>query len=164
MHVLVGTDDVLQLVKEPFVDLRQAVNLIHSPAGTHCLGNNKYTVVCRLPKGSLYVRYLQFLVANESMGPLADHPESLLDGLFEAAADGHDLSDRFHGGADLARYSMELAQVPARNLADNIVKSRLEESRGGLGDGVLEVEESVAKSEFGRHECQRITGCLGCQG
>ena len=164
MHVLVGPDDILKLVKEPLVDLGEVMDLVDSVTGAHCLGNNEYTVVCRLPQGSLNVRHLQFLVSYEAMGSLADHPESLLDGLLEAAADGHDLSDRFHGGADLARDSMELAQVPARYLADNIVKRRFKESRGGLGDGVLQVEESVAESEFGGHECQRITGSLGCQG
>ena len=53
---------------------------------------------------------------------------------------------------------MELAEVPARYLADDIVEGRLEECRGLAGDGVLQVEETVAKSELGGHEGQGITG------
>ena len=102
VHILVGLDDVLQLVQEPFVDLGEIVDLIYSVAGTHCLGDHEYTLVGRLPESLLQVSDLEFLVADESVRSLTDHSESFLDGLLEAAADGHNLADGFHRGADFA--------------------------------------------------------------
>ena len=55
---------------------------------------------------------------------------------------------------------MELAEVPARNLADHIIKSRFEESRSAFGDGIGQLEQAVAKTEFGRDESQRISCSL----
>ena len=134
MHFLEGQHDVLELVKEPLVDLCELVDAVNGVSGPHCLGYHEYTGVGRLAESCLYVGNLEFLVAYESVGSLADHPQTLLDGFLEAAAYGHDLSDRFHGGTDLARDTVELAEVPARDLADNIVKRGLEEGRGCLGD------------------------------
>ena len=105
----------------------------------------------------------QFLVLHESVHALADHAESFLDGLFERASDCHHLTHRLHAGAQLTVYAMELAQVPARNLAHHIVECRLKESRSGFGHRVLQVEQSVAQSQLGSHECQRITRSLRCQ-
>ena len=45
---------------------------------------------------------------------------------------------------------MEFGEVPTRNLADDIVKGRLEECRSNLGYRVLQVEEPVAESQFRR--------------
>ena len=59
---------------------------------------------------------------------------------------------------------MEFSQVPTWNLTYHIVQSRFEESRSSLCHRVLQVEESVAESQFGSHECQRISGCLRGQG
>ena len=53
---------------------------------------------------------------------------------------------------------MELAEVPARYLAHHVVQRGLEEGRGGLGHGVLQVEQSVAQAQLGGHKCQRIAG------
>ena len=102
VHVLVGLHDVLQLIEEPFVDLGEVVDLIYRVAGAHSLGDHEYTLVGRLPESLLQVGDLEFLVADESVRPLADHPEALLDGLLEAAADGHNLAHGFHRGADFA--------------------------------------------------------------
>ena len=58
---------------------------------------------------------------------------------------------------------MELAEVPAGYLADDIVQGRLKEGRCGLGDSVLQVEQPVAQAQFGRHESQRIARGLGSE-
>ena len=51
---------------------------------------------------------------------------------------------------------MELGEVPTRNLNDHIVEGWLEESAGGLRHRVLQVEEAVAKTQFGSNESQGI--------
>ena len=56
---------------------------------------------------------------------------------------------------------MELREVPAWNLADNVVQGRFKECRGFLCDGILQVEKAVAQAEFRRHKCQRIACSLG---
>ena len=61
-------------------------------------------------------------------------------------------------------HAAELREVPARNLADYVVKRRLEKGRSGLGHGVLEVEQAVAQTEFGGHEGKRIARRLGGEG
>ena len=105
----------------------------------------------------------ELAVACKSVHSLTDHAESLLDRFLEGAAYGHNFADRFHRRADLAAHAVELAEIPARNFADDIVEGRLEESRCLLGHGILEIEEPVAESELGGHECQRIAGGLRCQ-
>ena len=102
VYILVGLDDVLQLVQEPFVDLGEIVDLIYRVAGAHSLGDHEDAFVGRLPESLLQVGDLEFLVADESVRSLTDHSESFLDGLLEAAADGHNLADGFHRGADFA--------------------------------------------------------------
>ena len=56
---------------------------------------------------------------------------------------------------------MELREVPAWNLADDVVQGRFKECRGFLCDGILQVEKAVAQAEFRRHKCQRIACSLG---
>ena len=58
---------------------------------------------------------------------------------------------------DLAGNTVEFGKIPARYLADNVVKRRLEESRSHLRDGVLQIKQPVSQPEFGRHKSQRIT-------
>ena len=159
-----GFDYVPELGEEPAVYPGELVYAFHGVAGGHCLGYGEDALVIRLAQGQLYVVHLQLLVAYEAVGALAYHPEALLYGLLETAAYGHHLSHRLHRGAELAGHAVELAQVPARDLADHIVQGRLEEGRSGLGHGVVQVEEAVAQAELGGHEGQRIAGGLGCQG
>ena len=97
------------------------------------------------------------------MSSLPDHTKTLLDSLLERTSDSHNLADTLHAGADLARHTMEFGKVPTRNLADNIVKRRLEESRCCLGDRVLQIEQTIAETKFRSHESKRITCSLGRQ-
>lgn len=82
---------------------------------------------------------------------LVHHPQSLLEGLLEAAADSHHLAwiinalstvvihpnsqrrlltDALHGASDLGGDPQELAQIPARHLHYTIVQTGLKISRG----------------------------------
>ena len=55
---------------------------------------------------------------------------------------------------------MELGEIPTRNLNDHVVEGGLEEGAGGLRHRVLQVEEAVAKTQFGSNESQGIAGGL----
>ena len=59
---------------------------------------------------------------------------------------------------------MELAEVPAGDLANDIVESRLEESRRIFCHRILQLEQAIAETEFRCNESQRIAGGFGGQG
>ena len=139
------------------------MDLVDGVASAHCLGNHKDTSVGRLFQCFIDIGHLKFLVAHESVRSLADHAETLLDCFLERTSDCHDLADTLHAGTNLPGHAVEFGKVPTRDFADDIVKRRFEECRSRLGNGVLQVEETVAETEFRSHECQRITGSLGCQ-
>jgi hypothetical protein len=44
-----------------------------------------------------------------------DHPQGLLEGLFEVPADAHDLAHTLHAAAYLGAHPAELAQVPSED-------------------------------------------------
>ena len=98
---MISLHNIGELVKEPFVNLCESVNLIDRVTGSHCLGNHEYTLVGRLLERLVYIGHLKFLVADESVSALAYHPESLLNRLLERAADRHNLADALHARADL---------------------------------------------------------------
>ena len=158
-----SVDDVHQLVDEPAVYLGELVYLFRGITVDKSLGNDEDAVVGRLPEGLVNVLYRYFLIACEAVRSLADHSQTLLQGLLEGASDGHDLTDALHAAADLAGDSVELGEVPAGNLADYVVQGGLEECRSGLGDGVLQLEQAVAQAELCGHEGQGITGRFRCQ-
>ena len=116
-----------------------------------------------MPQQVVQVLRLDGLVADETVGALADHAQTLLHRFFEGAADGHHLADALHARADLAGHALELVEVPARNLADHVVQRRLEERRRRLGDGVLELVEAVAQTDLGGDEGEGIARGLGGQ-
>ena len=97
------------------------------------------------------------MVLYEAMHALPYHAQTFLKRLFEGTADSHYLSYTLHGGTEFTLHTMELGQVPTRNLHDDIVKSRFEEGRGSLGNAVLQVEETIAQTELSSHESQWIT-------
>ena len=104
------------------------------------------------------------LVAHKAVGSLADHPDTLLDGLLEGPADGHHLADALHAGADVAGDTLELRQVPARDLHDDIVQGGLEEGRRRFRNRILKLVQAIAQAQLGRHGSQRIARRLGGQG
>ena len=95
------------------------------------------------------------------MHSLTNHPKPLLDRFLDGATDRHDLTYRLHAGADLTRYTGKLAEIPSGDLADNVIKCRLKEGRGGLCDTILQLMKSVSHTELGSHKGERIAGRLG---
>ena len=153
-----GAHDVHQLLQEPAIYLGQLVYLVYGVAGTEGFRDDENTFIGRLAQGLVDVGDDQLLVLHEAVHSLANHAQALLDGFLEGAADGHDLAHGLHRRAQLLVHTVELAEVPARYLAHHVVQRGLEEGRGGLGHGVLQVEQSVAQAQLGGHKCQRIAG------
>ena len=156
--------DIAQFLEEPTVDLGQAVDLTDAVSGLHRLADCEYPHIRRGPQCLVQVSQRQLIILHESVHSLPDHAQAFLDGLLEGASDGHHLSDRFHAGTDFPVYAMEFAQIPAGNLADNVVQRRFEESGCRLGDTVFQFEQAFSQPQFGRDEGERIAGGLGSQG
>ena len=83
---------MLQLLKEPLVDLGKFVNLVYSIAFMHSLGDYEHTLVCRLAKSSIDILNLKFLILNKAVHALTNHAKTLLNGLLKIAANGHNLT------------------------------------------------------------------------
>ena len=156
--------DMGHFVQEPAVDMREFMDPVHAVARLESRGDGKDTGVCGMGKGGVQVFRLVGFVAHEAVGPLADHPQSLLQGLLERPADGHHLPDTFHAGADVPGYALELGQVPPRDLAHDIVQGRFEERGCRPGHGILQFEQAITQAQLGRHGRQRIPRRLGGQG
>lgn len=107
---------------------------------------------------------LRFPVGIETSKVGVNLPDSLLQRFLKGSADGHDLTNRFHGRTDVPFDVLELRQIPLGDLGNNIVKSRLETSGGGFGDGVGEFGKSVTKGNLGGGVSKRVTSGLGGKG
>ena len=123
----------------------------------HGLRNDENALVGGLAERCVDVGNLQFLVFNESVHTLTNHAHTFLNGFLKGASDGHNLTYRLHRRSEFLVNAMELAQIPAWNLADHIVECRLKECGCCLGDGVLQFKQSVSHSKFCSHEGQGIT-------
>ena len=89
-----------------------------------------------------------------------EHAQRLLEHLREGAADRHHLADALHLAADADRGALELAEVPARHLAHDVVERGLEERRGAARDAVGDLGQRVAERELGGDVGERIAGRL----
>jgi len=157
-----AVDNVLKLVKEPLVDLCQVVDLVNRVVLVkHGLANSQPTAVSRVLKLKVQVLEFRALEANKVGVDLSD---GLLERLFKGTADGHDLSDRLHGTANITLDVLELGQIPTGDLGDDVIERRLEVGGGGLGDGIRELGQGVAKSDLGSRVSQGVAGSLGGQG
>ena len=94
------------------------------------------------------------------MHTLTNHSQALLDGFLERTAYRHHLAHTLHARSQLVIHTMELRQVPTRNLAYHIVESRFEECTRGLGDRVLQIKQAISQAQFGCNKSQRITRSL----
>ena len=156
MQGLVDVDDVFQLFQEPLVNLGEFVYLVDGIAFVHGFRDDEHAFVCGFAQCCIDVVDLQFLVFNKAVHTLSNHAQSLLDGLFEGATDGHYLANRLHRRAKFLVYAAKFAQVPTWYLADNVVEGGFEECAGGLCYRVFQFEKSVTHAQLGRNESQRI--------
>ena len=155
-----GPDDVGELVEEPLVNLGQVVDPVDGPAERHGLCDVEDTGVGGIGQGIGKVLHFVRFVTDKAIRPLPYHPEAFLDGLLEGQAYGHHLSDGLHAGADLARNPMELAEIPAGNLAHDILHVGLIVRALGTV-GVLDLGEFVSETYLGGDERKRISSGFG---
>ena len=87
---------MLELLKEPLVNLGKVVNLVDCITLVHSLRDDKHTLVGRLAQSCVNIFNLKFLVLNETMHALTYHTQTLLDSFLKIAADSHNLTNRLH--------------------------------------------------------------------
>jgi hypothetical protein len=163
LELLVHLDNVLELVQEPLVNLGEVVQLVNSVTEVeHGVGDGEESAVVVLSQGSSHV--LGFPVGVEAREIGVDLTNSLLEGLLESSADGHDFADRLHGRTDVTLNMLELGQIPLGDLGDNVIERRLEAGGGRLGNSVGQFGESVTKSDLGSGVRKRVTSGLGGEG
>src|SRR6185437_4656365 len=88
----------------------------------------------------------------------------LLYGLSKTSSNGHYLADAFHLQAKRIVGALELIEIPARYLDDNIVLYGLEISGGSAGDLVLQLIQRIPDGQFGGDLGDRITRRLRREG
>ncbi|KAG2007663.1 hypothetical protein GB937_008476 [Aspergillus fischeri] len=151
LEFIVAINNVLELVEEPLVDLVLV---------KHSLTNGQPAAISGVLQDLIQVLKLVTLETDEARIDLAN---SLLERLLKGTTDGHDLTDRLHGTANVALDVLELAQIPPGNLGDNVVKTRLEVGGSGLGNGIGKFRESVAQTDLRSSVGKRVTSSLGSQ-
>jgi len=149
-------------VQEPRIDRRLAVNLVDRHAVTKCLRNGEDAKRRCAPQLIVHV------VEGERVGiePLhadVEHAQRLLDRLREGATDRHHLADALHLAADAQVGAAELAEIPARDLAHDVIESRLEERRGAARDRVRDLGQRMTERDPRRDVRERIAGGLAGQ-
>jgi len=161
LQLVVAVNDVLDLVQEPLVDLAQLVNPVNRVTLVkHSLADGQPAAISRVLQDVVEVLEMVTLKTNV---PRVDLANGLLEGLLEGTANSHDLTNRLHGTANVAVDVLELAQIPAGDLGDNVIQRRLEVCGGGLGHSVGKLGQGVAETNLGSSVGQRVTGSLGGQ-
>ena len=138
--------DIVKFVEEPLVDFGELVDAVHAVSALQGGSNCKDACVGRIAEGIVKVFVLIRFVADEAVGTLSNHTQTLLNGFLEIASYRHYFTHALHAGTDFSGHTLELGEVPARDLADHVVQRRFEKGRGGLGDGILQLKEAVAQT------------------
>ena len=162
---LLHVEQVFDLAKEPRVDLRLLPDGLHRDAEFDRVVEVEQAVpgreLERMQDGVLIAELLA--VRAEAVALDLQRLASLLERLLEAAADAHHLAHGLHLQAELAVAAVELVEVPARNLDDDIVERRLEERAGGARDRVGQLIEVVADGQLRGDLGNRVARGLGRQ-
>ena len=161
LELVVAIHNVLDLVQEPLVDLGQLVDLVNGVVLVeHSLSNGQPAAIGGVAESLIEVIELVTLETKVLRVNLTD---GLLQGLLPGTTNSHNLTNRLHGRANIAVDVLELAQIPAGNLGDNVVQTGLKVGGGGLGNGVGELGKSVSQTNLSRGVSKRVTGGLGSQ-
>jgi len=99
----------------------------------HSLTDCKPPPICGIRKSIIEVLEL---VALESIVLGVYHADGLLYRFLECPTDTHDFTNSLHGAANVALDVSEFAQIPSRDLGDNIIKTGLKVCCSCSGDGI----------------------------
>lgn len=154
---LVDVANVLELVQVPLGDLGQVVDSVNRVIEVqHGVSDREQSSV--IVVGQSGVDILGLPVGSETVVPRIDLSNGLLQGFLESSTDGHDFTDRLHGGSDGSLDVLELGQIPLGDLGHDVVQGRLEAGRGRLGYGVRQFRQSVTQCDLRSGVCERVAG------
>jgi len=87
---------VLELLKEPFVNLCEFVYLVDGVSLMHCLRDYEDTLVGGFAQGDIDIINLQLFVLHKTVHALSYHAQAFLNGFLKSASYRHNLTDRLH--------------------------------------------------------------------
>ena len=151
--------NMLQALKEPYVNLCQFFYALHAIAFLESLCNGKDTKIGRILQLMVEILKRSMVVAHKSMHTLSNHSQALLYHLLKRTSYGHDFAYRLHRRTYQTAYAGKLGKVPARYLAYHVVELRGDIGRVGSAH-LAYLVECVAQSYLCCHEGKRITSGL----
>lgn len=89
-----------------------------------------------------------------------DSANRLLNRFLKRPTDAHDLTDALHAAAEEATDTVELLEIPTRNLHNNIVQTWFEACSRDLGDGVPDFVQGDVETQLGGDKGKRVSGCF----
>jgi hypothetical protein len=89
---------------------------------------------------------------------IIDRTNRLLNRFLKRSTDAHDFTDALHATTQEAADTTELLQVPAGNLDNNIVQTRLEAGRRDSGNGVPDFVQGNVKTKFSGDKRKWVSG------
>ena len=160
--LLLHPKDILESEEEPTINLGDVVQLIDRISLFECESNSCQTLVGRVPQFGFHIGYV-YRVRHKSMQTLTYHSHTFLNGLLERTTDSHHFTHRFHRRANQFRHTVELTEVPTRNLTYHIIECRFEEGRSTSSHRVLNLIEPITQSQLSSNKGKWITCSLRCK-
>ena len=138
--------NVLQLVQEPGIDLRQVMHLLDRPAMQQRMPHVLQALGMRgdQPLGD---DALFDLFRRDALARL-QRADAFHQGLLEGAADRHHLADRLHLRTERSVGAGKFLELPLGNLDDHVVERRLEAGRRLARDVVGDLVERIADRQL----------------
>src|SRR5262245_56010099 len=169
--------NLLNLHKEPAVDLRQVEDLFDGEPGAEGVADEEDAF------GVGYAQFAAddvarkdvavaidfradapgFAVAAQAAAADLQRAQAFLQAFLERAPDGHCFADAFHLRGERGVSLREFLEGKSRNLGDDVINGRLEARRRFTRDVVFDFVEQVADGEFGSDFSDGESGGLGCE-
>ena len=166
LQVEFQVDDVLDLMEEPQVIARDVMNLFFADAEAQGLSDDEEPfIILFLQEFDDVDEGLAFELLH---GNIVDADFQGADGFeqgpFKAAVEGHDFARSLHLRAQGLVGEGEFFKRPAREFDDAIVEGRFEAGRRLARNGIGDLVQGQARSDFGGNFGDRIARRFGSQG
>ena len=158
--------DVLDLMDEPLVNLRDLMDLVNArDAAAQGFGNHEDAFIVDARKVLLDAGIIPLIHLFHMQAVHADLQRAggLEDCSLEMAVNAHDLARSLHLRTERTVSIDKLVERPAREFDDTVIKCRLEAGFRLLGNCVGDLIERIADGNLGRNLGNRIAGSLGSQ-